>query len=225
MVPALWPAKQQRVTDASFLAFAEEMSAKLPAVVGAAMFLPHRVVRRGERSLRYDVAGNSYQVSVGSFFQVNRYLLPELVELVTKESRGGLAWDLYAGVGLFACKLAAKNVTAVESDGFSGDDLVTNLSGTHRVVRSETLKFLTAARERPELVVVDPPRAGLGKEVCTQLGRVGAGQIIYVSCDPATLARDLQLLLRNGYEIASMHLVDLFPQTFHMETVTSLKRN
>jgi 23S rRNA (uracil1939-C5)-methyltransferase len=168
-------------------------------------------------------------VSLGSFFQTNRFLLRDLLALVTKGRSGRLAWDLYSGAGLFARALAFEHVTAVESDGFSGDDLKINL-GTqrHSVIRSDTLRFWhsSAARsEKPELVVVDPPRAGLGKEVCTLLAGVSAEDIIYISCDPATLARDLQLLLPYGYFIEAMHLVDLFPQTFHMETVTFLKRN
>ena len=80
-------------------------------------------------------------------------------------------------------------------------------------------------QEKPELILVDPPRAGLGKEICTLLAAVAAREIVYVSCDPATLARDLQSLLHYGYSLQKMNLVDLFPQTFHMETVTFLKRN
>jgi 23S rRNA (uracil1939-C5)-methyltransferase len=125
--------------------------------------------------------------------------------------------------------LEFENVTAVESEGFSTDDLKKNLeSKPHRVIRSSTLAFLSsqaAAQEKPELVMVDPPRAGLGKEICSHLARVAASEIVYISCDPATLARDLQALLQSGYSIKAMNLVDLFPQTFHLETVTFLKRN
>jgi 23S rRNA (uracil1939-C5)-methyltransferase len=75
------------------------------------------------------------------------------------------------------------------------------------------------------LILVDPPRAGLGKEICAHLAGVAAQEIVYVSCDPATLARDLQSLLQSGYSVEKMDLIDLFPQTFHMETVSFLKRN
>ena len=140
-----------------------------------------------------------------------------------------MAWDLYSGAGLFARALNFENVTAVESEGSSADDLKKNLEGRpHRVVRSSTLDFLrsrTKVQEKPELILVDPPRAGLGKEICTLLATVAAREIVYVSCDPATLARDLQSLLHSGYSVQKMNLVDLFPQTFHMETVTFLKRN
>jgi len=79
-------------------------------------------------------------------------------------------------------------------------------------------------RERPELIVVDPPRAGLGAEVCGLLGRVAAPEIVYVSCDPVTLARDLKSLADAGYSVMELHMVDMFPQTFHLETVVVLRR-
>ena len=174
-------------------------------------------------------SGIPYQVSLGSFFQVNRFLVPELLHLAIGNRSGRLAWDLYSGVGLFAQALAYEDVIAVESEGFSTDDLKTNLENKrHRVVRSNTLDFLRSQapdQEKPELILVDPPRAGLGKEICAHLAGVAAAEIVYVSCDPATLARDLQSLLQSGYSVKKMNLIDLFPQTFHMETVTFLKRN
>jgi 23S rRNA (uracil1939-C5)-methyltransferase len=78
--------------------------------------------------------------------------------------------------------------------------------------------------EKPDLVVVDPPRTGLGPEITTLLAEVAAPALVYVSCDPATLARDLRALLGCGYAIQSITLVDLFPQTFHIETVVRLRR-
>jgi 23S rRNA (uracil1939-C5)-methyltransferase len=195
--------------------FAQQLRTELPELAGV-----------GERSLTYTVLEHHYRVSVGSFFQVNRFLLPGLVELVVGNRSGRLAWDLYSGVGLFARALHFENVTAVESEGPSADDLKKNLEGTrHRVVRSSTLDFLRSATQaKPDLIVVDPPRAGLGKEVCACLAKIAAPNIIYVSCDPATLARDLQSLLQSGYSVQAMTLVDLFPQTFHLETVTVLVR-
>jgi 23S rRNA (uracil1939-C5)-methyltransferase len=79
-------------------------------------------------------------------------------------------------------------------------------------------------RQRPDFVIVDPPRAGLGERVTRALGTLGAPRITYVSCDPATLARDLVQLKTSGYRIEKAHLVDLFPQTFHLETVVELAR-
>ncbi|HTZ56689.1 MAG TPA: 23S rRNA (uracil(1939)-C(5))-methyltransferase RlmD [Acidobacteriaceae bacterium] len=229
LLVSLWTGAKQRSNERDLEKFAEELGTELPVLTGVGLFLPQSVLHWGQRSLTYYLAEVSYQVSLGSFFQVNRFLLPELVAWVVAEERGRLAWDLYSGVGLFARALEFENVIAVESDGYSSGDLKKNLEGKkHRLVRSETLEFLrshTATEEKPELIVVDPPRAGLGKEVCGHLAEIAAAKIIYISCDPATLARDLQALLQSGYFISKMRLVDLFPQTFHMETVVFLRRN
>lgn len=177
--------------------------------------------------MSYRVADESYWVSRGGFFQVNRFLLDELVSVVTNGRRGELAWDLYAGVGLFSRVLARgfKQVVAVEA---SGSDLTKSFKGGgKRAVEATTVEFLRQAivqRARPELVVVDPPRAGVGAEVCELLARVSAREVVYVSCDPVTLARDLKSLTEAGYRIVELHMVDLFPQTFHLETVVVLRK-
>jgi 23S rRNA (uracil1939-C5)-methyltransferase len=227
LLVSLWPGRQAP-SDRALEDFSERLRAELPALIGVGLFSGQSIKHWGLRSLTYNVSGHSYQVSLGSFFQVNRFLLPQLLHLVSRDARGRLAWDLYSGAGLFARALDFENVTAVESAGSSADDLKQNLAGTrHRVVRSSTLDFLSSqtGQAKPELILVDPPRAGLGKEICGHLARIGAAAITYVSCDPATLARDLQSLLQSGYSVESIHLVDLFPQTFHMETVAFLKRN
>ena len=231
LLVSLWPERSQRVHERDLEVFAERLQAKIPTLAGVGVFSPQSRtwLYWGERSLSCAVLEQRYQVSLGSFFQVNRFLLPKLVELVTGSRSGRLAWDLYSGVGLFARALNFEKVTAVESEGFSASDLKKNLEGTpHRVVPSSVLEFLRSTEKTkrivPELIVVDPPRAGLDKEVCAHLGRVAAPNIIYVSCDPATLARDLQALLQSGYSLQAITLVDLFPQTFHLETVTVLTR-
>jgi 23S rRNA (uracil1939-C5)-methyltransferase len=180
------------------------------------------------------VAGRGYWVSRASFFQVNRLLVDRLVTLVTAGERGSLAWDLFAGAGLFSRALAEQftRVVAVEGGASGAADLAQNaeMRGRARAyepVHAATLDFLRAQehqRERPELVVLDPPRAGLGTEGAALLARIAPGRIAYVSCDPETLARDLAVLLRAGYRLASVTLVDLFPQTFHLETVVHLQR-
>jgi 23S rRNA (uracil1939-C5)-methyltransferase len=224
----LWPGQRQRSREQALEAFAERVRVELPALIGVGLFTQQNMKYWGQRSLSYTVCGIPYQVSLGSFFQVNRFLLPELLQLVVKDRSGRIAWDLYAGAGLFARALDFDFVTAVESEGFSSDDLKKNLeSRPHQVVRSNTLDFLSSqssAQVKPDLIVVDPPRAGLGKEICSHLSRIAAPNIIYVSCDPATLARDLQTLLESGYFLQTIQLVDMFPQTFHLETVTVLVR-
>lgn len=221
----------------SFARMCERLQKKLPELYSAgtlaadvatrSKFAPENWRAAG---LAYRAAGEAYWISRGGFFQVNRYLTDELIELVCTDRSGTLAWDLYAGVGLFSRVLARsfEQITAVEANPIALADLraaLTRLGPLHRAVQASTLAFLRNAvvqRERPELIVLDPPRAGAGAEVCDLLLRLAAQRMVYVSCDPTTLARDLVLLQRD-YRIAAMHLLDLFPQTFHMETVVALK--
>jgi 23S rRNA (uracil1939-C5)-methyltransferase len=190
------------------------------------------LARWGEPRMTYKVGDHDYQVSLGAFFQVNRTLIPELARLATAGRSGTTAWDLYAGVGLFSSILARhfEQVVAVEGSPVSSADLRQNLpqNGAHQPVRSSTLDFLRrhSARKHqsPDFVLVDPPRSGLGEEAAELLSQIRPAHITYVSCDPATLARDLRPLVDSGYQILQLHFVDLFPQTFHLETIVMLSR-
>lgn len=206
---------------------------KVPELIGAELLAEGRdrkpartLARWGASSLAYSAAGFDYRVDQGSFFQVNRWLVDALVDRVTGHRRGRVAWDLFAGVGLFARKLADgfERVIAVESAPASIAALRENLkSKPGEAIQAETLSFLRRQKgERPDLIVLDPPRTGLGAETTAELARIGAPAIVYVSCDPATLARDL-LALTTSHVIESLALVDLFPQTFHLETVVELR--
>ena len=181
-----------------------------------------------------EAAGTTYHVGHFSFFQVNRFLAGELARVVAEdEADGKLAFDLFAGVGLFSVPLAKRfaRVIAVESNPAAARDLEANTSG--RVARSRRVievrsadveQFLAKLKEKPELVVLDPPRAGLTPGIVKHLARIAPARITYVSCDPPTLARDLAAFAKAGYDISTVHLFDLFPQTFHMETVVGLRR-
>ncbi|MGB6973435.1 MAG: 23S rRNA (uracil(1939)-C(5))-methyltransferase RlmD [Terracidiphilus sp.] len=188
---------------------------------------PRRFAMAGSNSLIYRVADFDYRVDHGAFFQVNRWLIDALVDRVCAHCTGRLAWDLFAGVGLFARRLAAgfDRIVAVESAPAAAAALAYNLresSATHE--SCEALAFLRRNRksEQPDLIVLDPPRTGLGAETTSLLAAIAAPEIVYVSCDPATLARDLRALLASGYTLQSLTLADLFPQTFHLETVAHL---
>jgi 23S rRNA (uracil1939-C5)-methyltransferase len=175
--------------------------------------------------LDYAVNEDRFHVSGTSFFQVNRFLLPRLAALAIDESAGASAWDLYAGGGLFSLPLARRfeHVVAVEA-GRSAGDLRHNAEragASVEVVSEQTEAFLKKAPTAPDFVLADPPRAGLGKEASTRLAELRPATLVIVSCDPATLARDLTALLP-VYEIDRVTLVDLFPQTFHMETIVRL---
>ncbi|HUY80493.1 MAG TPA: 23S rRNA (uracil(1939)-C(5))-methyltransferase RlmD [Acidobacteriaceae bacterium] len=211
-----------------------QLQSLLPQLTGTALFSLDKprqpgklLAHHGQPSLTYTAAGRDYRVSAGGFFQVNRFLIDPLVEHVTDQPSGALAWDLYAGSGLFSAALASRfqQVIAVESAPASVHDLRHNLRGaSSHIVASTTLEFLRRAAQhtRPDLVLVDPPRAGLGSQVTTLLAAVRPARITYVSCDPATLSRDLKSLLDSGYHLSSMLMADLFPQTFHMESVATL---
>ena len=171
-----------------------------------------------------------FRVGSKSFFQVNRHLLDRLVETAMAGAEGETALDLYAGVGLFSLALGGKfhEVTAVESGSAAVRDLEFNAgrAGLANVRAEQRMaeEYLASLEHVPDFVLADPPRAGLGKAVVRKLSELQPRQIAIVSCDPATLARDLAALLAAGYRIEQMTLVDLFPQTFHVETVVRLGR-
>ena len=184
------------------------------------------LARWGQQALEYKVGNDKYRVSTGAFFQANRFLIETLIRPATDGVPGRLAWDLFAGVGLFSRVLARRfeRIVAVEGAPVSCADLRVNLR-SGKVVESDVLGFLRrSAREKPDLVVLDPPRAGLGKEASGLLSRIGTPHVTYVSCDPATLARDLKVFADSGYALTQLDLVDMFPQTFHMEVVAKLRR-
>jgi 23S rRNA (uracil1939-C5)-methyltransferase len=226
---------QRKSSDGLPQSVADALLPALPALKGVHTFVLDPKTRRiqqssawGQSSLDYTVGPHHYQVSAGAFFQVNRYLVPELLEEVIAGRQGALAWDLYAGVGLFAQALAERfdRVVAVESSPAAMADLTRNLRGHgHKRITQDTLHFLKSPpSQQPDLVIVDPPRTGLGSEVCQRLAAVQPRQIVYVSCDPSTLARDLRTLQPSGYRPVALTLIDLFPQTFHLETVATLER-
>jgi 23S rRNA (uracil1939-C5)-methyltransferase len=219
---------------------ARSLAERIPALKGAELVAagrpgkqgptqPRTLAQWGADSFTYRAAGFDYRVDHGAFFQVNRWLVDALVDRVTANHHGALAWDLFAGVGLFARRLTASfdRVVAVESAPAATAALAQNLSGaTGIAMRAETLAFLrrNSKSERPDLIVVDPPRTGLGAETTALVAAVAAPAVVYVSCDPATLARDLRTLTGSGYTIESVALADLFPQTFHLETVVQLRQ-
>jgi len=227
-------------------ACAEEFAASLAEIAGVTAFrhsgkgAPEPLVTVGDSSLNYQIGNASYRVSAGSFFQTNRFLVEELVQIVADGRSGDLVLDLYAGVGLFSTALTNfRHIISVESSQTSTADLTNNVPAHAKTVCDSAEHFLTGIGEAqvgkrgalphrlatPDFIVVDPPRNGLGARVTGALAALQAGRITYVSCDPATLARDLVPLLAAGYRVGEVHLVDLFPQTFHLETIVQLHRS
>jgi 23S rRNA (uracil1939-C5)-methyltransferase len=230
--------------------WAEEWRAAMPEIAGVVAFrkkdpdgtpVSEKWLTAGEDHLLYRTKTASYRVSAGSFFQTNRHLIDELVRIVTAGQSGELAMDLYAGAGLFSTALAGDfhHTLSVEPSQTSTGDLSYNQASNGEVVQATTEQFLARdanagqvrkgavlphTLHKPDLIVVDPPRSGLGERVARMVASLGAPRVVYVSCDPATLARDLVCLFGDGYRVEQMHLVDLFPQTFHLETVVHLSR-
>lgn len=187
-----------------------------------------RIPGASQSTLVYPAAGCRFQVGHRSFFQTNRFLVDALVERVLRHAASDAALDLYSGVGLFAIPLAKRgvSVTAVESSASAIRDLEANAANHGArvdAVKASVDGYLLAAKKSPGHVIADPPRAGLGKSVTADLLRLRPGRITLVSCDPATLARDLSSLQGGGYRLEALTLVDLFPNTAHIETVCDLQ--
>jgi 23S rRNA (uracil1939-C5)-methyltransferase len=231
------------------LRWAEALAREVPELCGVTFFSSRRRVQEraredempdlkvlaqsGATAISYRTKSREYRVSAGAFFQVNRYLVDELVSVVTGDARGEVALDLYAGVGLFSAVLAENfhHIFNVEASQTAHGDCVQNVPANVKAVAARTEEYLRSeylksrrVRTRPDLVVLDPPRSGAGKGVIRSLVELAVRRVRYVSCDPATLARDVAPLLAAGYRIEEAHLFDLFPETFHIETVMLLAR-
>jgi 23S rRNA (uracil1939-C5)-methyltransferase len=177
------------------------------------------------------VGKHTYALSTASFFQVNRHLLPRLIELVRGHAESvpsrGVAYDLYAGVGFFTLPLADlyETVFSVEGAPESHRWARRNARG-YRNVRAVGRSVEDFGRRgmRADFVMADPPRAGIDPAVVDAIAESGARKICYLSCDPVTFARDVARLARRGWALHTLDLLDLFPNTHHVETLASLVR-
>lgn len=190
------------------------------------------VLLRGAPHVSFAALGVVFRAHVRSFFQANRYLVEPLAARVAElVPPRGVVLDLYAGVGLFALTLAgrAESVLAVEASPIAVADALANaqraLAARTRFVEGDVAEALArtpvAGEER---VILDPPRGGAGVELCRAIVARSPAVIVYVSCDPPTLGRDLAALAARGYRPQSVDAFDLFPDTFHLETVVRLIR-
>ncbi len=201
---------------------------------GRRIVVPADVVVGGHAVVHEEVAGAWLQVSIGSFFQPGPVAAEALVRSVASAignalPTGGHLVDAYAGVGLFGATIgtaSSARVTAIESDPTAVADARVNLAGLEAVVfEGEVGRWRLRPDDPPiDVVIADPARSGLGKPGVTAVVAMEAPTVVLISCDPASLARDARLLVGGGYEIASIELVDSFPDTFHVETVTRFDR-
>ena len=174
------------------------------------------------------IGEESYGYNAEGFFQINAGLLPSLVEFALAGVAGETAIDLYCGVGLFTLPLARrfKQVMGVEANSVATRFARRNLERAQlqnvRIVTAGVGDWMRQKAVNADFVLLDPPRAGAESVVIKGIIDSRAQQVSYVSCDPATLARDLKKLMTGGYEIESLAAFDLFPQTHHVETVVRL---
>jgi 23S rRNA (uracil1939-C5)-methyltransferase len=221
-------ALERAAADAQLLG----ISAQEPAI-GAARIVGKPAVSDPLSALTRDrVRDGTLRRHAASFFQGNRYLLPALVLAVADAVPDtGEILDLYAGVGVFSVALAALGrleVTAVEGDRVSGADLREN-AGPHAPrldaqIASVEAYLASKRTKRPATLIIDPPRTGLSKEAADSIIRQAPARLIYVSCDPPTLARDARRMLDAGYSLDALRAFDFFPNTPHVESLATFVR-
>ena len=192
----------------------------------------------GDDHSTFSVEGKSFRVGMGSFFQANISLVPILIKemLDTVSSHDvSMGVELYAGVGVFCITLSGRirSLVAVEWNRDAVDDAKANLNANQiknvevlALSAEDALDVLISRDLEPELVVLDPPREGLSKAVRDKLIQLSPQQLVYVSCDPATLARDIKSILASGaYHLEKVQPLDMFPHTSHIETVCSIEKD
>lgn len=236
------------IANAAARDYAAALASRLSGCRSVALATPElREVVAGGGGLDYCVGDRTYWISHGAFFQANRFLIPALREAAAalpEDFRpGGRCLELFSGGGLFTAALAERfaRVAAVENDPLAAADLRRNTAGLAgvEVHEADAAEFMaernadaggapgangSAEPEDLDLLLADPPRAGLGENLCAAIVAARPRRIRCVSCDPATLARDLRALLAGGYALAGLSLFDLFPQSFHIEAVADLTR-
>jgi len=193
---------------------------------------PYRTIH-GEGVITEEFDWEKFQIPPTAFFQSNYSITAKLMRHVFEELQlkgNEFVLDLYAGVGTFSIRISyqCQRVIAVESSkvAVKAAKANANINGRRNVeaVEGDVLAFLKSYDGRADKVVLDPPRGGAGKEVMRELLRLSPERIVYVSCDPPTLIRDLKVLLEGGYSLVSLKAFDMFPHTYHIETVATLAR-
>ena len=184
-------------------------------------------------SLKRSVHGAVYNFNASTFFQTNPGLLDELIDEAVGSESGDLAIDLYAGVGLFTIQLARSFTRVIGVEGnrdaadFASENIAANglpnIALINEAVEAWMKSFVESKAPGPDLIVLDPPRTGAAEAV-NHIVAANPSRIVYISCDPSTLARDLRAMVASGYELTKLTAIDMFPQTYHVETVASLVR-
>ena len=235
-LPGLERVEFRMGSDGDALVVLQSSSVDMPEVqVEMPVSLVHsspfgEVVLSGEEMLPITVLERNFIVSAASFFQVNPAQAGNMVKYLLESlplDNTTVLFDVYCGVGLFSAFMAArvKACVGIESSPSACLDFATNLDEFENVSLYEGAAedVLPGLTEKPDVVIVDPPRAGLDGRALDALAALRPGVLAYVSCDPSTLARDAKRLMNAGYHLESVQPFDLFPQTFHIETVSLFK--
>ncbi|ABR31389.1 RNA methyltransferase [Thermosipho melanesiensis] len=192
---------------------------------------PYRILK-GEGVISYEFSWEKFQVPPTAFFQNNFYVTEKMIDYLTKNldlNGNEVVLDLFSGLGTFSIRLAllSKFVVAVGSNHVSvkAGRANANINGLRNIkfIESDAYEFLKNSEKNFDVLVVDPPRSGLGKEMCNEILLRKPEKIAYVSCNPSTFSRDLKMLMEL-YEIKSIKLFDMFPQTYHIESIAILAR-
>ncbi len=189
------------------------------------------VVLAGSNRIVMEVLARQFKVSASSFFQVNSMQAQEMVKLLLQElnlNENATLLDIYSGVGLFSAFMAprVKRLVGIEISTEACEDFSDNLDKFDNVELYEASAeaVLNSIKFHPDVVIMDPPRAGLGAKTVEGLLAQGAETLAYVSCDPATLARDGKQISAGGYALEKIALIDMFPQTYHIESISFWKK-
>ena len=223
--------------DDSLFVVLESESPELPELeIEAGISVAHvyeenTVVIAGNDHIFIRVLDRDFKVSAASFFQVNTAMAEKMVSYLLAclpVSLSTTVLDVYCGVGLFSAFFAPKcgRVIGIESSESSGEDFAVNLDEFNNVELYEGFaeEVIPHMEAKPEIVLVDPPRAGLDKQVLDGIINLNPQRIAYVSCDPSTLARDAARLIQGGYKLKEVTPFDLFPQTYHIESISLFEK-
>lgn len=187
------------------------------------------VLVREDRELTLSVDEFTWRLSTDSFFQVNRHLLGTMLRLVaahaSRVQRKGSAVDLYGGVGFFTLPIARlfNHVTLIEGSPVSARYARINVPSNVKVIEAPVEAKMHTLPE-VDFTFLDPPRAGTRREVISTIAEKTRERIAYLSCDPVTFARDASRLIASGWRLSTLDLLDLFPNTHHVETLSSFER-
>lgn len=196
----------------------------------AHVFDEHAVVIAGEDHIMMKILDREFRVSAPSFFQVNTKMAEKMIQHLLDKLpvSQSIILDVYCGVGSFSAFLApkCKQLIGIESSESACEDFAINLDEFDHIELYEDFaeNVLPTLKIKPDIILVDPPRAGVEKEALDAIIKLNPKTIAYVSCDPSTLARDAARLINNGYKLSDVAPFDLFPQTYHIESISIFEK-